>query len=89
MVGIAIIARSGSKRLKDKHFLEVCNEPIIKYLINRIIYEFEKEILDNRVSVFIATSDISNCVVFNNLKSRFVSIFRGSNDNIQKTLAAS
>ena len=42
--------------------------------------------MDNRVSVFIATSDISNCVVFNNLKSRFVSIFRGSNDNIPKRL---
>lgn len=86
MVGITIIARAGSKRLKDKHFLEVYNKPIIQYLINRIIHEFEKEISDNHVSVSIATSNINSCEVFNNFKSSFISIFRGSNENIPKRL---
>ena len=46
-VGILIIARMGSKRLKDKHFLLVNGEPLINFLVKRIKYKFSKHLGKN------------------------------------------
>ena len=40
-IGAIIQARSGSKRLPNKHFLEVNNKPIIYQLIKRLKTKFK------------------------------------------------
>lgn len=55
--GILITARLGSSRLKRKHLLEILGRPIIYYLIERIRHEFEMEIKNQEIDIFICTSD--------------------------------
>jgi spore coat polysaccharide biosynthesis protein SpsF len=81
-VGILIIARMGSTRLKDKHLLNIKNEPLIGYLIKRIKKEFDNFIGDN-YSLFICTGDKSLNYQFENVaKKNNISVFYGNNNNI-------
>ena len=54
---IGIIARLGSMRLKDKHLIESNGKPIISYLIERIKYEFAREISEEYLEIFILTGE--------------------------------
>lgn len=54
---VGIIARLGSKRLKNKHLLKIDGQAIIVYLIERIKIEFSQEIDRKHLEIFILTGD--------------------------------
>ena len=54
---IGILARCGSKRLHDKHLLEINGQPVISYLIQRLKNEFYKEISKKQLEIFILTGN--------------------------------
>lgn len=80
--GILITARLGSTRLGKKHLLPVNSQPLLYYLIKRITWEFEKELLDNRVQLIIATSDEPENRKFEDFSKYGTSVFYGSINNI-------
>jgi len=80
--GILITARLGSTRLEKKHLLQVNGQPIIHYLIERIRWEFAKEIDDNDVQIIIATSDEQENRKFEKFSTGGVAVFYGSINNI-------
>ena len=80
--GIFITARLGSTRLKKKHLLEINSQPIIYYLLKRIILEFTKEISKQLVRIIIVTSDEPENREFERFISMNVKIFYGSKYNI-------
>jgi spore coat polysaccharide biosynthesis protein SpsF len=79
--GILITARLGSTRLKRKHLLEVCEKPIISFLIDRIREEFKPEIEQDKVKLIIATSDEPENRDFE-IFSGAAAVFYGSLNNI-------
>lgn len=77
---IAIIARMGSSRLKDKHLKEVQGKPILAYLIERIKKEFNNEIETGSVKLVIATPDE---IINQKFEQIFdIDVFYGSKTNI-------
>lgn len=80
--GILITARLGSTRLGKKHLLPVSGLPLIHYLIERIRWEFGKEIKDNDVQIIIATSDEQENRQFVEFSNSGVAVFYGSINNI-------
>ena len=52
---ILITARTGSKRLPRKHFLNIEGRSCIQWLIKRIMVEFKFEIKSNELSIVIVT----------------------------------
>jgi spore coat polysaccharide biosynthesis protein SpsF len=80
--GILITARLGSTRLGEKHLLPVNDQPLIHYLIERIRWEFGKEIKDNNVQIVIATSDEQENRKFAEFSNSGVAVFYGSIKNI-------
>lgn len=80
--GILINARLGSSRLGKKHLLPVNGQPLIHFLIERIRWEFGKEIKDNDVQIIIATSDEQENRKFAEFSNAGVAIFYGSINNI-------
>lgn len=80
LTGILIIARAGSSRLSNKHFLNLCGAPILSYLIGRIQYEFTDELKQKKVELIIITgkSDPQN-----RLFEQFdIPVFYGNDNNI-------
>lgn len=81
MLGILITARLGSTRLPDKHLLEVNGNPIMSYLLNRILRGFGNEIENGKAEVIIATSAEPFNLKFKQLNPS-VSCFYGDIRNI-------
>ena len=83
---IGIIARLGSKRLHDKHLIELKGIPIIAYLIERIKYEFSDEINQSLLEVIILTGDRGNNSRLDTVANQCgISIYYGDNNNIPKS----
>jgi spore coat polysaccharide biosynthesis protein SpsF len=80
--GILITARLGSTRLKRKHLLPVEGEPIISFLIRRIVAEFQEEISQGQAAVIIATTSEPENQEFERLAGEKVAVFCGSKENI-------
>jgi spore coat polysaccharide biosynthesis protein SpsF len=81
--GILIVARTGSKRLKDKHFLKVGETPILSFLIERIKSEFKLEIEKKLIEIVIVTSENQENKKFELFKElNNISVFYGSDHNI-------
>jgi spore coat polysaccharide biosynthesis protein SpsF (cytidylyltransferase family) len=80
--GIFITARLGSTRLKRKHLLPVNSNPIISYLIGRIVAEFRTEINQDRIVIIITTSGEPENREFERFVSKGVTVFYGSKENI-------
>jgi spore coat polysaccharide biosynthesis protein SpsF len=80
---IAIIARLGSKRLKDKHLMEIKGQPIISYLIQRIKKEFSVEVNKNHLEIFILTGELKNNQRLLNVAVKYdISAYCGHDTNI-------
>lgn len=80
---IGIIARLGSKRLKDKHLIDINNHPVISYLIQRIKKEFFKEISNKQLEIFILTgSQDLNQKLAETAFEYGISIYFGNDTNI-------
>jgi len=81
--GIAIIARLGSTRLKDKHLQKLNGLYAVDYLIGRINSQFRNEVAEGSLNVALFTGakennqELANCFSNYGLKSFF-----GSNENI-------
>jgi spore coat polysaccharide biosynthesis protein SpsF (cytidylyltransferase family) len=83
MVGIFITARLGSTRLSQKHLIEVEGKSMIKWLVERFDFGFKKEILEQKIKIFITTSDKEENRLFETVfENSNVKIFYGSNSNI-------
>lgn len=80
--GILITARLGSTRLKQKHLMEVQGHPIVFYLIERIKHEFEMEINNQKIAIYIATSDEIENRALETVGNSNVTVFYGSINNI-------
>ena len=84
---IGIIARMGSTRLPNKHLINVDDNPIISYLINRIKNEFSIELNQSCLDIYILTgNEKENKNLGNVAKETGVSIFYGDPDNIPNRL---
>ncbi len=81
--GILITARLGSTRLEKKHLLKVNEKEIICFLIDRINYEFKKEIEKKELLVIISTGNKEKNNKLSHLNSNY-SIFYGDDSNIPK-----
>jgi spore coat polysaccharide biosynthesis protein SpsF (cytidylyltransferase family) len=80
---LGIIARLGSKRLKDKHLSNTCGRPIISYLIQRIKREFYDEIIGDQLEIFILTGNESNNGKFAEIANEHgISVFFGNDSNV-------
>jgi spore coat polysaccharide biosynthesis protein SpsF (cytidylyltransferase family) len=85
MIGIFITARLGSKRLHEKHLIEVGNLTFIEWLILRYEYVFKSEILTKKVKLFLTTSNKVENLKFNEILSKYsIEIFFGDDMNIPK-----
>jgi spore coat polysaccharide biosynthesis protein SpsF len=80
--GLLITARLGSTRLEQKHLLPVNRKPLIHFLIERIVWEFEEDLKKNIVQIIIATSDELENRKFEEFSKSGVSVFYGSINNI-------
>ncbi|MDA8891491.1 hypothetical protein N9I81_01470 [Planktomarina temperata] len=83
-VAIFITARMGSKRLPDKHFLEIKdNRPAISMLLDAIYKEFQSEISNNLIIPILVTGNIDRNRRFMELKSEYdIQVFFGDDLNI-------
>lgn len=80
--GLCITARLGSTRLKRKHLLMVDGQPILLYLLKRILTEFEHEVQCGDVVVMIATADEKENREFEGFNQYGVPVFYGATHNI-------
>lgn len=80
--GILITARLGSTRLEKKHLREINGQPIILFLLERIIFEFREEILNNQAVVIIASSDEPDNREFEGIAGSFAEVYYGAVSNI-------
>lgn len=82
-VGILITARMGSKRLANKHLLKLAGRPAMSWLIERIVKEFDLEIMSGNTALWIATGNAKHNAGFSKLAvGTPAQIFFGSDDNI-------
>lgn len=85
MIGIIITARLGSKRLPDKHLLKVGDINLIQWLVQRISFEFNQEIIENRLRIILATTRNEVDKSFQDyLKEYNCEVFFGNSTNIPK-----
>lgn len=83
MTGIFISARLGSKRLPNKHLINVKGEPFILWLVNRIHNKFADQIERGELRVFITTSTNHDNRKFEDIvEGTCAEVFYGSDDNI-------
>jgi len=83
MVGIFITARLGSTRLNQKHLIEIEGKPMIKWLVDRFDFGFKNEIIEQKIKIFITTSDNEENRLFETVfENSNVKMFYGSNSNI-------
>jgi spore coat polysaccharide biosynthesis protein SpsF len=83
MIGILIIARLGSTRLKRKHLIEAGDKSFLEWLISRIQFQFKEELLNNDVKIVIATSDEPQNKEFETISSKLgCEVFYGNIHNI-------
>ncbi|SEA99889.1 cytidylyltransferase domain-containing protein [Pedobacter hartonius] len=83
MVGIFFTARLGSTRLSQKHLIEVNGKTFIEWLVERYIAEFQREIENEEIKIFITTSVKKENKKFEDIfKSDSVKVFYGSDENI-------
>jgi spore coat polysaccharide biosynthesis protein SpsF (cytidylyltransferase family) len=81
--GIIINARMGSKRLPNKHLLELNNKPILSFLLQRVENEFFKEISSGVLKIIIGTGNRKNNKKFLMFQKEFkCSVFFGHDTNI-------
>lgn len=80
MTGIFFTARLASTRLREKHFILAGSRPFIKWLVDRFASEFNKEIANGTVQLFITTSLNPENKKFEELEN--VTVFYGSDENI-------
>jgi spore coat polysaccharide biosynthesis protein SpsF len=80
--GVLITARLGSTRLKSKHLLPVDGQPIISFLIRRIVEEFQEEMSQGKAAVIIATTLEPENREFERLAGEGVEVHYGSKENI-------
>jgi len=83
MIGIVIVARLGSTRLKKKHLISVGDFTFIELLILRINHYFKELILENKAKIVIATADEPENRIFNH-KAKVLNyeVFFGDSINI-------
>lgn len=81
-IGVYITARLGSKRLKNKHLIEVNGHPILYYLLKRIKHHFFEEISEDTVKIIIVTTDEEENNAFETFTTMDVVVFYGSRHNI-------
>jgi len=85
MVGIFITARLGSTRLSHKHLIKIEGKPMIKWLVDRFDFGFKNEILEQKIKIFITTSNNEENRLFETVfENSNVKIFYGSNSNIPR-----
>lgn len=85
MVGIFITARLDSKRLYRKHLIEIGGITLIEWLILRYKTVFETEIFEQKVKIFLTTSNkVENRKFKEVLEKHEVDIFFGEDANIPK-----
>lgn len=85
MTGIVITARLGSKRLPNKHLLKVGEINLIQWLVQRICFEFNQEIKENRVKIILATTRNEIDRKFQDYLSDYnCEVFYGDSKNIPK-----
>jgi spore coat polysaccharide biosynthesis protein SpsF (cytidylyltransferase family) len=83
MIGVFITARLGSKRLQEKHLIEVDGKTLIQYLVRRFSIAFEEKIRKNELKLFLTTSIQRENRKFEKFfDTNEVTIFYGSDDNI-------
>ena len=86
MIGIFFSVRLASKRLKEKHLINVNGKSFVEWLILRFQTEFSLEIENNAIKLFIITSDENNSYlleeIFNSDKK--TNIYFGDTYNIPK-----
>ena len=79
-IGIFLAARSGSKRLPNKHFLKLTSKLKV---IDLCILRLKKAKLVNKI--FLCTTKLKNDLKFKKVcSSHNIMIFRGSNNNVLK-----
>ena len=80
---LGIIARMGSKRLPDKHAININQVPIIKYLINRMKTYFDKDIQQEKIKIVILTgSENKNSLLGEIANQCEIEVYYGDDDNI-------
>lgn len=85
---VGIIARLGSKRLPDKHLIEVKEKPIITYLIERIKNQFIDEINNSQIKITILTGkQLKNKRLGFIAETCGISTYYGDNNNIPNRMA--
>jgi spore coat polysaccharide biosynthesis protein SpsF (cytidylyltransferase family) len=83
MTGIFFIARLGSTRLGRKHLLVANGRTMLEWLVDRFLYSFQTEIHNNKVKLFIVTSDKPENKEFEKIfEGKAVEVFYGSDANI-------
>lgn len=83
MIGIFITARLGSTRLARKHLIKVQGRSFIEWLIKRFLVEFNTEIENKSIQVFITTStELENEEFGNIFNNTLTRVFYGSDKNI-------
>lgn len=83
MFGIFVNARSGSKRLLNKHLLEVEGRSVLEFLLLRVLYEFKEEIVENKIKVVLCTTPEGRNIKLWNLGERMnIDLYKGDVDNI-------
>lgn len=80
MTGIFFTARLASTRLFQKHFIQANGSAFIEWLVNRFFTEFQKEINEGTVKLFITTSSGPENKKFEQVEK--VTVFYGSDENI-------
>jgi spore coat polysaccharide biosynthesis protein SpsF len=81
--GILIIARLGSKRLPQKHLIDVGGRSFIDWLAHRYLHGFKSLVDAGKVQIVIATSTERENEQFEKIfKDSVVDVFYGSNQNI-------
>jgi spore coat polysaccharide biosynthesis protein SpsF (cytidylyltransferase family) len=82
-LGVLILARLGSKRLPDKHLIEVKQRKFIEWLVGRFAHAFGTEIEDGKVSIIIATSEKGPNAKFKEIfADGSAEVFFGADENI-------
>ena len=80
---LGIIARMGSQRLVDKHMIEINQQPIIQYLIDRLSFHLKEEINKNKLQIVILTGSKNKNKLLENIANIWgIKIFYGNDDNI-------
>src|SRR4051812_37434090 len=83
MTGILFIARLGSTRLSQKHLIEVEGKTFIEWLVERLHFEFSKEISAGTARLIICTSVAEENKKFEQLfAGTATTVFYGDDNNI-------